>query len=107
MHAVDPFSFEASSLAPPTDWGGTGGCAHVVQFYEQDAFLEDVVDRFIGAHLGSGGAAVVIATKSHRLALDERLRARGLDLTDLCERGRYVRLDAAETLSKRVVRTNG
>jgi ABC-type antimicrobial peptide transport system permease subunit len=53
---------------------------HVVQLYTDDNFLIDVLSRFIGGSLAVGDAAVVIATASHRIQLEERLCARGLDI---------------------------
>lgn len=78
---------------------------HVVQLYADDGFLIDVLSRFVGGALAGGDAAVVIATKSHRIALDRQLSARGLDTTNATVQGRYVVLDASETLSK--LMTNG
>ena len=71
---------------------------HSVQFYSDDAFLIDVLSRFMGSAVGAGDAAIVIATPQHRRALAERLAARGLDVERAVEQGRYVALDAAETL---------
>ena len=73
--------------------------AHVVQFYEGDVPLVDAIARFIGAGLGAGDAAVVIATERHRQGLEERLRARGLELAAARADGRYVTVDAAEMLA--------
>ena len=39
---------------------------HLVQFYEDDAYLVDSVSRIIGASLEDGEGTVVIATPSHR-----------------------------------------
>ena len=75
-----------------------GEMAHVVQFYEDDAFLRDSVARFVGTGLSAGEAAVVIATREHREALDAQLRSLGLNVSALRDSGRYVSLDAAETL---------
>jgi signal transduction histidine kinase len=69
---------------------------HFVQFYERDAFLEDAVADFIGGALRDGGAGIVVATTAHREALEQRLRMSGFDL----DAGRYIALDAAETLSR-------
>jgi PAS domain S-box-containing protein len=90
------------SPAPPAPWPGTDAstASHVVLFYESDAFLADSVARFIGEGLAAGDAAVVIATRSHHEHLAERLKARGLELTAAREEGRYIALEAAETLSK-------
>ena len=76
---------------------------HLAQFYGDDAFLVDAVTRFIGAGLGAGEAGVVIATRPHREAVEERLRARGVDVAIAREQGRYLTLDAAETLSQVLV----
>jgi len=73
---------------------------HVVQFYEGDAFLVDTVARFVGAGLGAGDTAVIIATRPHRKHVEEQLRMRGLDVSRAREQGRYIPLDAAETLAR-------
>jgi signal transduction histidine kinase len=79
--------------------GNLGHQAHTVQFYGEDAFLLDELSRFIGTALGAGDAAVVIATKAHRDGLAQRMRTRGLDTAQATEQGRYVAMDAAETLA--------
>src|SRR5580704_17092633 len=76
----------------------------VVQLYTDDAFLIDVLGRFIGGALTVGEAAVVIATKAHRTELQKRLSAHGLDIGSATMQGRFVVLDAAETLPKFMVR---
>ncbi len=93
----------APSLAPLANWFDHDHRAHVVQFYAEDAFLLDSLSRFIGTALGAGDGAMVIATKAHRDELAQRLKARGLDTASAVEQGRYVPLDAAETLSKLMV----
>ncbi len=77
--------------------------AHVVQFYSEDSFLLDELGNFIGAALSAGSSAVVIATKGHEDSLSRRLRGQGLDLAQAAEAGRYVALDAAETLARLMV----
>jgi PAS domain S-box-containing protein len=76
---------------------------HVVQLYTDDAFLIDVLSRFIGGALAIGDAAVVLATASHRTELDRRLSSRGLDTTKAALQGRYLTLDASETLPRILV----
>jgi PAS domain S-box-containing protein len=76
---------------------------HSVQFYSDDTFLIDVLSRFMGSAIGAGDAAVVIATQAHRDELAQRLAARGLDVARAVEQGRYVALDAAETLAQFMV----
>lgn len=74
--------------------------AHVVQFYSEDSYLLDELAPFICSSLEAGQAALVIATKPHQDGLAERLSARGLDTTMAVAEGRYIVLDAADTLSK-------
>ena len=76
---------------------------HVVQLYTDDVFLTDVLCRFVGGALAVGDAAVVIATAAHRIALERRLSEVGLDTAKSALQGRYVTLDANETLPRFMV----
>jgi PAS domain S-box-containing protein len=76
---------------------------HSAQFYEGDACLLEPMDRLIGPALEAGEGAVVIATEAHRRGLAERLTNRGLSVSTLLAEGRFVSLDAAETVSKLMV----
>jgi PAS domain S-box-containing protein len=76
---------------------------HVVQLYTDDGFLIDVMSRFIGGALAVGDAAVVVATASHRTQLERRLSAQGLDTAKATLQGRYITLDASETLPRFMV----
>ena len=98
MSAEGPLARSGAPLVQP-DSGHAGACTHSVQFYEQDDFLLDQVNRLIGGALEAGDAAVVIATEPHRDGIAQRLRDRGLDVTALGEQGRYHALDAGQTLS--------
>ena len=82
------------------DWTLAGDRAHVVQFYEDDTFLVELLSRFVGAALVTGDVAIVVATERHRAALAERLRTRGLDLAIPLAQRRYFPLDAAATLER-------
>jgi PAS domain S-box-containing protein len=77
--------------------------AHVVQLYSDDNFLLDLLSRFIGGALAGGDAAVVVATNSHRSALEARLSAHGLDLVQAARQRRYAVLDATEALPQFMV----
>lgn len=83
-----------------TLWRENDQHAHIVQFYDRDDFMVTEVGRFIGTALGSGDSGVVIATKAHREAIAEQLASHGLNMTVAIAQGRYVALDAAETLAK-------
>src|SRR5579863_3928170 len=76
---------------------------HVVQLYNDDGFLIDILSRFIGGALAVGDAAVVVATAPHRIELERRLSGRGVDTTKAATQGRYITLDASDTLPKFVV----
>ncbi len=77
--------------------------AHVVQFYSEDRFLLDEVSSFIGTALAAGSSAVVFATKGHEDILCAKLKDQGLDLAQAVAAGRYIALDASETLPQFMV----
>jgi signal transduction histidine kinase len=85
---------DEAAREPTPHWG------HCVQFYDEDSALLDELSRFVGTELLSGDAAIVIATKTHRDALSERLQSRGFDTARAIEQGRYIALDAEETLAR-------
>jgi PAS domain S-box-containing protein len=76
---------------------------HAVQLYTDDGFLIDVLSRFIGGALAVGDAAVVVATAAHRIELERRLSGRGVDTSKASAQGRYIVLDASETLPRFMV----
>src|SRR5215472_4519648 len=76
---------------------------HVIQLYNEDGPLLDLLSRFVESALTGNDAAVVIAVKAHAAGITERLAARGLDVPKAIREGRYVLLDAAETLAKFMV----
>ena len=73
---------------------------HFVQVYESDPFLIGSMTRFMAPGLNGSDAAIVVATKPHREALELALTKAGCDLQTAAEQGRYVSLDAAEMLSR-------
>jgi PAS domain S-box-containing protein len=75
---------------------------HVVQFYENDAFIVDEVAEFLDGALRAGDAAILIATPAHRAALAKRLRGLGRAPQDW-HPGELVMLDARETLARFMV----
>jgi DNA-binding NarL/FixJ family response regulator len=75
------------------------GSHHQAGFYSDDPSLLNGLTQFIGASLEIGNAAIVVATESHREGLLPRLQSYGLDIGAVIEEGRYIALDAAETVS--------
>jgi hypothetical protein len=76
---------------------------HEVLFYSDDTVLLDNLTGFITAALRAGNAAIVLATKSHRDSLLQRLKAAGVDTDGALRQGTYISLDAADTLSTIIV----
>ena len=71
---------------------------HEVQFYNDSNFLTGAA-RFITDALRTADATIVLATKSHRDSLFERLAAEDFDIEQAARQGTYIALDAADTLS--------
>lgn len=89
-----------TQLRSSSDWSECAHGGHLVQFYEDDAFLINTVTRFIGDALQKEHGAVVIGTQAHRAALEARLASMGYDVSKARRNGQYLDLDAAETLAK-------
>ena len=81
-------------------WGEIAPCEHLVQIYEDDQVYLDALEGFIAGGLRAGDGVIVIATQSHRDALDQRLLDRQIDLVAARARDQYISLDAVETLAK-------
>jgi len=90
----------AGATTPVFTWAEVGPAEHFVQFYDTDEFLAESVAGFVATALGAGDAGIVIATDAHRQAVLEKLREQGVDVGTAIEEGRFVALDAAETLAE-------
>ena len=73
---------------------------HEAHFYSDDESFLDGFTDYIEAALNAGKTAVVFATEPHRNGLVPRLEAHHLDIASAMGRGRYIALDAADTLAK-------
>jgi signal transduction histidine kinase/CheY-like chemotaxis protein len=89
----------AHEFAARADWSLTGERDHFVQFYEAESFLLESLGGFIGEGLEVGDSCVVVSARERREGLEERLRANGIDVDAAKSCGRYVALDAEETLA--------
>jgi signal transduction histidine kinase len=76
---------------------------HAVQFYEHESYFLDSLTDYIGSALSAMGAGILIATPPHRDGVAQRLTARGLDVVGAGAQGRYVALDARDTLTRFMV----
>ncbi|MCP3143978.1 ATP-binding protein [Pyxidicoccus xibeiensis] len=77
--------------------------AHVVQLYEDESFLFDVLEQYLAGGLRAGEPSVIIASEAHRQALRQRLAAAGVDVEAACATGQLTLLDARQTLSRFMV----
>jgi hypothetical protein len=90
----------AAAAAAVADWHHLADGAHVVQFYETDPFLAGVVADFVAGALDApSDTAIVVAGEARREAIRLALAAHGIDVPAALASGRYVVLDAAQTLA--------
>ena len=94
-------SLAGYGLNDPPDPGACGcvDLRHEVGFYSEDRYLLDHVTRFVATALKAGNAAIVAATATHREKLLLELQANSFDMVSAIEEGRYIALDATDTLS--------
>jgi DNA-binding NarL/FixJ family response regulator len=79
--------------------GANAPCHHEVLFHSDDVVFLETFTRCTAGALKTGNAAIVIATKSHRDSLIQRLKADCVDVDGAIQQGRYISLDAANSLS--------
>jgi hypothetical protein len=85
-------------------WGAETAHEHSVQIYADEGALLYGLDGFVSGGLRAGDGVIVIATAAHRLALEERLRARGFNLDLARAEDRYVPVDAEAALARFMTR---
>lgn len=76
---------------------------HVAQLYSTDEFLIKSLTQIMVRALRAGDSAIVVAQESHREALGRSLKGRRFNLAALRKQGRYVSVDASETLAKLMI----
>jgi PAS domain S-box-containing protein len=103
MTTVGTPSFRSGHPVSPSHWDKHETKRHSVQFYQEDSFLLDNLSRLVGAAIASGDAALVIATGPHREGLMQRLGSSGFDVNIPIQQGRFLSLDAADTLARFLV----
>jgi DNA-binding NarL/FixJ family response regulator len=98
-----PEATSSKNVSASVEQGKEISRRHEVVFYSDDqSFLNDLAE-FIERALKAGNAAIAVANESHRNSLRRRLEASGLDIAAAAEEGRYIALDAADTVSPFVV----
>lgn len=73
---------------------------HAVQFYTDDAVLLDELAALFRGSLGEGRSVAAIMTSSHRIGLERRLLAQGIDVGEATQNGRLWMFDADQALSE-------
>lgn len=73
---------------------------HYVQFYDDESLVLENVVYLIAKALEAGGASVIIATQAHLQVIEKRLAVSALDLDVARKDGRYLPLNAADTLQE-------
>lgn len=81
-------------------WGEIAPCEHLVQIYEEDGVFLDALEGFVAGGLRADDSVITIAKAEHLKALDDRLRAQGVDVEAARAVDRYISVDADETLAK-------
>ncbi len=84
-------------------WGEIAPCEHSVQIYDDDDAFLDCLEGFVIGGLKKGDAVIIIATEPHRKFLENRLRARGVNLAANRLEGQFFSLDAEEVLTRFMV----
>lgn len=73
---------------------------HLMQCFGDDSTLVQAVGHFLREGLVHGGAVINVGTAEHRAGVDAFLAKAGLDPVKLQRAGRYIPLDAEETLNR-------
>ena len=88
-----------STAAPLRSGSAKIANQHVAQFFSDDQRLLDEATKFVGVALKAENSAIVVATKLHREGIFLSLQASGFGVDVAIEQGRYVAVDATETLA--------
>jgi hypothetical protein len=84
--------------------GEIAPCEHIAQFYEDEGVLLNSLERFVRAGVIGNESAIVIATRQHLRALDDRLNATGVNVAMRRLMDQYITVDAEEALDRFMVR---
>jgi hypothetical protein len=102
MTVIRPIG-SAEKTAPQIFWGEIAPCEHMVQLYDDDGVFLDTLESFVAAGLRAGDSVIVIATQSHLVSLEGRLRDSGINVLNARGDDRYITLDAEATLRRFMV----
>jgi hypothetical protein len=86
-------------IAPISDWSDMGRTEHFVQFYDNDQFIVNSVAEYVIHGLRSGETCIVAATREHLADITQVILSFGTELERARIDGRYIPLDAVDTLT--------
>ncbi|MHC2990165.1 hypothetical protein OB13_00630 [Pontibacter sp. HJ8] len=84
-------------------WREVAVCSHVVQIYESEDALLNLLEGFVTGGISANESVILIATKEHLHTLEWGLRLHGLNVDALCASNQYIPLVAADILSQFMV----
>ena len=73
---------------------------HIVQLYQEKAFLNRAVCRFVGAGLANGEGIILVSTGPHWTGFDAYLEGEGVNVRAARKRGQLTVVDADELLPR-------
>ena len=76
---------------------------HVVQFYEREGDLFEVVGQHLARAARAQETSIVIASETHRQGFDAHLELAGIDVVEAHRAGRLVMFDAGATMTQFMV----
>src|SRR5690242_16458146 len=93
---------EPRNLSAPWDGllASAGPRDHIVQLYQDEAFLNRAVCRFAAAALANGEGVILVPTSRHWDAFRPRLEAEGVDVQAALKGGQLTVVDADELLPR-------
>lgn len=74
--------------------------SHTAHFYSSDSLLTAEISQRLGVTFASGGGGILVATPAHLAAFAQQLQECGFDLERIHAQGRWLALDAADTLDQ-------
>jgi hypothetical protein len=84
-------------------WAELQPCDHMVDLYDAEGDFLASLESYVQGGLAAGDSLVLIATRAHLGALEQRLATGGVDLDAARKLDKYIELDAEETLAKFMV----
>ena len=81
-------------------WAEDARDEHLVQVYDNHTIFLNTLEGYAGSGLMAKESVVVVASAKNLSRLSERLTSQGFDLEKLAKKGRYLALDARQTLEQ-------